>query len=117
MHCHSFAGSIFAHHSFRSAPTIAASCTEQHMHSEVLYPHGMKPLPQGVAAQDILRRLGGPDTIQVAAMTQPSAFVSPQSITYRLDGMCVADVTIDCLIIIVPSASISQIFISPRAVA
>jgi UDP-sugar diphosphatase len=51
-----------------------------------LYPHGIKPLPQGVPADEILKRLGGPEHIQVAPLSSPSLFVKPQSVFFQLDG-------------------------------
>lgn len=52
-----------------------------------LYPYGMKRVPVGISASDILRRLGeGSMEFTVARMTEASAFVSPLSITYYLDG-------------------------------
>lgn len=52
-----------------------------------LYPHGIQRVPLGISAADILRRLGdSPDVIKVSALTMPSAFVAPCSITYELDG-------------------------------
>lgn len=51
-----------------------------------LYPHGIEPLSQGVPADEILRRLGGPDGVSVAPLDQPSAFVKPQSVFFHLDG-------------------------------
>ena len=51
-----------------------------------LYPHGITPLTQGVPADEILRRLGGPDGVTVAPLDQPSAFVKPRSVFFHLDG-------------------------------
>lgn len=51
-----------------------------------LYPHGMEALPQGVPAADILARLGGPEGVTTAPLTEPSAFVKPQSVFFHLDG-------------------------------
>lgn len=56
------------------------------MHDPALYPHGLVPLPQGVPMDDALRRLGGPALISSKPLTEPLAFVSPQSLTYSLDG-------------------------------
>lgn len=51
-----------------------------------LYPHGMEALPQGVPAADILARLGGPEGVSTSPLTEPSAFVKPQSVFFHLDG-------------------------------
>ena len=54
-----------------------------------LYPHGIVSLPQGLAVGDILSRLGGTPydgNIEVVPLTQPSAFVKPQSVYFHLDG-------------------------------
>ena len=55
-----------------------------------LYPHGITPLTQGVPADEILRRLGGPDGVSVAPLDQPSAFVKPRSVFFHLDGKLLA---------------------------